>query len=112
DALPICPIGVGGLVKWTPGGHGGVDVGLGRTWSIGADYRRAISILDSISRRPLVTDATLMHLGAHVGRRLELILSSGYSAGRQSLTSTAGPGRFDTQRMSGEARFTLARTMY
>jgi hypothetical protein len=103
------PIADGTAGEWTPAGHGSVGLGVGRTWTVELDYRRTMSTLDAISRRPLATDAAFVRLGGSVSRKLELMLSGGYSAGRQ--TSIESAGQFTSRSGSAEARYRLGRSV-
>jgi hypothetical protein len=103
------PIASGRAGEWTPAGHGSVGLGLGRTWTVELDYRRTMSTLDAISRRPFATDAAFLRLAGSVARKLELVVSGGYSAGRQP--SIESPGQFNSRSGSAEARYRLARSV-
>jgi hypothetical protein len=66
----------------TPAGYANMRLVVARSWSIQADYRRDVSVLEGLTPEPFNTDAAMVHVGGLVHRRAELVVSGGYSNGR------------------------------
>ena len=90
----------------TPSGYANMRLGVARTWSIRADYRRDVSVLEGLTPEPFNTDAALVHVGGLVHRRVELVLSAGYSNGVAGMTPD---GRYVSYTGASQLRFTLSR---
>ena len=69
------------LAYTVPSGYGRTQFDIGGTWSIRADFRRAVSVLDGVSAQPFVTDAATTGIGGFMGSRTEMVLSGAYSRG-------------------------------
>jgi hypothetical protein len=65
----------------TPAGYANMRLVVARSWSIRADYRRDVSVLEGLTPEPFNTDAAMVHVGGLVHPRVELVLSAGYSTG-------------------------------
>jgi hypothetical protein len=69
------------LVYTLPSGYGSTRLDIGRSWSVQADYRRGLSILEGISVQQFVTDAAMIRVGGSAGSRSEIVFAGGYSSG-------------------------------
>lgn len=96
------------LEFWAPSGHASARADLGRTWAAQASYRRGVTVLDGISPEAFLADAVLLRAEGTLGRRVELIFSTGYSTGAQQVGLVTG--RYDTYTAAAQARIVLART--
>jgi hypothetical protein len=75
---------------WTPSGTGTMYVDFYRSWSISADYRRGVGVLDGITTEAFVSDAVVLRAGGHVNSRTDLTFATGYSNGRTGDALTRG----------------------
>jgi hypothetical protein len=78
------------LDYWTPSGTATLYMDLYRSWSIGADYRRGVAVLDGITTEAFVSDAVIVRAGGHVNSRTDLTFATGYSNGRTGDAITNG----------------------
>ncbi len=92
---------------WGPIGRAGIGLDFGRTWSVGADYRRSLTVLYGVSADSYVTDAVWVRAGGMLGPRLDLSLVGSYSAGRAAVAE-AGRARYETYRVTGQLRYAIA----
>jgi hypothetical protein len=65
-----------------PSGSGTVRLDWARTWSVAADYRRSVSVLEGLTAESFVTNAAVLRVGGFVQTRSEVVFSVGYSDGR------------------------------
>ena len=82
-----------------------LDHQIGRSWSIGISYARALQFLDGFTE-PQLTDTVMATLGGLVSRGIDVSASVGY--GRGSPASGAA-GTFDTYQAVAQIRFALNR---
>ncbi|MGH9330885.1 MAG: hypothetical protein ACRD09_10610 [Vicinamibacterales bacterium] len=94
------------LDYWTPSAHGSLSVDVGRSWAVRADYQRTVMVLDAVARQAFNTDAAFLQLDGLLGRRLDLMLSSGYADGR---TGLSGAGRYESHTAGAQLRYAVAR---
>jgi hypothetical protein len=94
------------LLYVTPAGYANMRLAVARSWSIRADYRRDVSVLEGLTPEPFNTDAAMMHVGGLVHPRIELVLSGGYSSGRAGI---APEGRYLSYVGGSQVRFSLNR---
>ena len=78
------------LEYWTPSGTGTMYLDFYRSWSISADYRRGVGVLDGITTEAFVSDAVVLRAGGHVNSRTDLTFATGYSNGRTGDVLTRG----------------------
>jgi hypothetical protein len=81
---------------WTPSGYGAVRVDVGRTWSVGADYRRSTSVLQGNTPEPFTSDTAQASIGGDLQPWLESVVTVGYAngaSGKQSVEN--GRGGYD-----------------
>jgi hypothetical protein len=94
---------------WLPSGRGGVSLDLGRTWTVGADYRRALAVLYGVTADSYFTDAASVSAGGLIGSRLDVTFFGAYATGRAVLTEASG-GRYETHAFTGQVRYAMARS--
>lgn len=92
---------------WGPIGRAGIGLDVGRSWSVGADYRRSLTVLYSVTADSYVTDAVWVRAGGMLGPRLDLTLFGSYSAGRAAVAED-GRSRYETYLVTGQLRFAIA----
>jgi hypothetical protein len=93
------------VTVWVPAGYGGLRLDWARTWSMSADYRRAVGGLQGISGDAFTTNAGLARVGGFIARPLELTLLASYAEGQAS-TGTAGA--YDTYTSTAQLRLLLS----
>ncbi|HET7218503.1 MAG TPA: hypothetical protein VFJ02_10670 [Vicinamibacterales bacterium] len=95
------------LDYWTPSGHATVRIDVGRSWAVGADYRRAVSVLQGLTLQSFPTNAVSVRVDGTMSRRIEVAASTAYSTGQSGAGETGG----DFRAYSGDVqlRFALAR---
>jgi hypothetical protein len=79
---------------------------LTRGWSIAADAGRNVTVLEGLSPEPFTTKTVAVRSESLIGRRLNFVLSSGYSRGAGSVSTN---GVFKTVEASAYAQFALGR---
>jgi hypothetical protein len=92
---------------WTPSGHGTFRLGFGRSWSIAADYRRAVTVLQGVTVESFNTDAVVVETEGALSRRLDLSVSVAYSNGRTGAGDSAS--RFASYGGLSQLRYAIAR---
>jgi opacity protein-like surface antigen len=98
------PITRAAIDYWTPAGHGMVRVDLGRSWAVGVDYRRAVSVLPGLTLQSFATDAASVRANGRFGRRFEAMLSGAFSNGHAGYGDN--PARYESY--SGNAQLHIA----
>jgi hypothetical protein len=91
-----------------PSGYANTRVDVARTWSISADYRRAVSVLEGLTAEPFNTDAGLLRVGGFLGSRSELVFSGAYSVG--AVVVPESTAKFDSYTGTAQWRFMLTRS--
>jgi hypothetical protein len=99
-------LGLSQFETWTPTGHALARADVGRTWAVLGSYRRGVTVLDGISPEPFIADAVLLQTEGDLNRRIEVMLSAGYSNGAQRFGLVTG--RYNAFTMAAEARFIIA----
>ena len=90
----------------TPSAHANLRLVVARSWSIRADYRRAVTVLEGLTPEPFNTGATMVHVGGLVHPRVELVLSGGISNGRAGIASA---GHYQSYVGGSQLRWSLTR---
>jgi hypothetical protein len=70
-------------------GDGSVDYQVARTWHVAANYRRGLMFLETLPG-PVFTDGIAASTRGFLNRRLEAIVSSGYSRGQLEFAKSVG----------------------
>ena len=98
------------LEYWTPSGtRQCADLDFYRSWSIYADYRRGVAVLDGITTEAFVTDAVVLRAGGHVNSRTDLTFATGYANGR---TGDVVTRRRTTEPYTGTAQVRVGLTRW
>jgi hypothetical protein len=95
------------LEYWTPSGTGTIYMDFNRSWSIGADYRRGVGVLDGFTTEAFISDAFVLRAGGHINSRTDLTFATGYSNGRTGDAITSG--NYDTYIGTAQVRVGLVR---
>jgi hypothetical protein len=95
------------LEYWMPSGHATVRLEVGRSWSFGADYRRAVSVLQGVTVESFPTDAISVRADGTIGPKVETALSVAYSTGRSGGVEQGG--NFGAYGGTAQLRYALAR---
>ena len=90
-----------------PSGYANTRVDVARTWSISANYRRAVSVLEGLTAESFITDTGLVRVGGFLGSRSELALSAAYSTGAAVVTESTA--KFDSYTGTAQLRVMLTR---
>jgi hypothetical protein len=77
---------------------------MGRGWFIGADYSRAVQLVEGFAA-PFLANTVTASLGGFASPRVELYTSGGYSAGDAGF----GGGRYEVTQASARLRVALAK---
>jgi hypothetical protein len=97
---------------WRPSGYGTARLDFSRSWSVAADYRRSVTVLQGINPDPFVTDAALVSAGGLVRRWLETVFTAGYSNGQAGFglgdTPGGSGGSYDGYTASAQARLRMS----
>jgi hypothetical protein len=95
-----------GLTYWVPSGYSTAQVDLGRTWTILANYRRSLSMLQGLTPQAFVTDGIDVNLGGFIAPGTDVAVmvasSNGYAGGQG-----AGAGQSRNYSATGQVRFAV-----
>ncbi|MPY87925.1 MAG: hypothetical protein GEU99_08395 [Luteitalea sp.] len=97
------------LEYWVPFGQGAVRIDIARSWALGANYRRGVTLHEGVTSETFVTDSANMTLSGYLTRRVDVALSGGYSVGQPRRTDEGGRQDLKTYVASAQVRFALAR---
>jgi hypothetical protein len=90
-----------------PSGFANTRLDIARTWSIWADYRRAVGVLEGVTAEAFMTDAAIVRVGGMIGSRTELVVSGAYSNGAGVIPQSES--RFETYTGTAQVRFMVTR---
>ncbi len=97
------------LTNWLPGGYARANVDLGRTWTVQADYHRALIVPNSVSPEPYVTDTVVTAIAGQITDRLDVALSGSYAIGHARPGTGAGArGAYENAAVTGQVRYTVS----
>jgi hypothetical protein len=98
------------LDDWSPSGYGTVRLDFRRSWSIAADYRRAVLALQGARPESFISDSATIAVGGFLSRTVEAILAFGYSSGSNLPSPTVIElGTYEGFNGSAQVRFRLSR---
>jgi hypothetical protein len=94
-----------------PSAYGTLGLDVGRSWNIGADYRRSTSVLQGITPQAFVNHVGTINAGGLLQPWLETVFTAGYSNGMagQRTSDRARPGSYDGYTGTIQLRFRLTR---
>jgi hypothetical protein len=75
---------------WMPSGSGTARIDIGRTWGLSANYRRGVTVLESVSFESFSTDSAMVRTGGQLGRHVDLAVSGAFSNGRSGESTSSG----------------------
>jgi hypothetical protein len=104
----LAPVSREPLTFTLPSGYGTARFDLARTWSVRADYRRALSVVEGIATQSFVADALLLSVGGFAGRRSELVFAGGYTNG---IATAGSSGAYMSYSGTSQLRYVVSRTM-
>jgi hypothetical protein len=93
---------------WVPSGYSTVQLDLGRSWTVLANYRRGISMLQGLTPRPFVTDGANLSVGGFIAPGTDATLSAASSSGQAGGQGDMA-GRFMSYSVTGQVRFAVTR---
>jgi hypothetical protein len=92
---------------WLPTGHGTLRLDVGRSWALGADYRRSIGVLQGVTLETFATDALSIRADGTAGPRFEVAFSLAYATGQAGIGGD--PGQYESYGANAQLRYGLAR---
>jgi hypothetical protein len=90
--------------SWLPTVYGGFQTNLSRTWTVGADIRRDVTVLDSLAPQPYATNAVTARVGGMMGARTTAAVNWSSAYGSTS------EGSFDTSTGVAQIQFMLSQS--
>lgn len=87
-----------------PSGYAVVRLDLGRTWSLTADARRSVTMVEGVTPQSFLTDTVSVAVGGGIGRRFTVAATSTYSGGSPHEGQT---GSFDMLNGVAQVDFAL-----
>jgi len=96
----------GELTYWAPSGYATAQLDLGQTWTINANYRRGVSMIEGSTPQPFVTDTESVTVGGFFASWADAILTAASSNGQTGGTDLLG-GEFRNYALTGQLRFTI-----
>jgi hypothetical protein len=101
------------LEYWAPSGYGNLSLTVGRSWSVGADYRRSTTVLQGTAPHVFVNDVGTISAGGWLQPWLETVFTAGYSNGvsgeRTSDRAPGSPRNYGAYAGTVQLRFQLSR---
>jgi hypothetical protein len=97
------------LAYTLPSGYASTRLDIARSWSVQADYRRGLSILEGISIHQFVTDAGMVRVGGFAVPRVEFVFSGGYATGAAAPGSN---GSLESYTATTQVRFRVTGSLY
>ncbi len=95
---------------WGPSGYATARIDLARTWTLAADYRRAVSVLQGLTAQAFFTHAGSVRLGGLLTDRMDLAFAGLYSNGQAGgARDGPEPGRFETYAVTSQFRVLVTR---
>lgn len=97
------------LHYWAPSGYASARIDFRRSWSIAADYRTAVSVLQGVNPNLSTVNAAAFHVGGLIIDRIQGVVAGAYSTG----TVGAGPvgaGHYETSTGTAQLRIQLTRS--
>jgi hypothetical protein len=90
-------------------GTGGASFGidLGRSWVLGADYRRGVQFYEGFAR-PFYYDRVNVNVAGYLSSRLRLTLSTGYDTGQVGFSEQR---QYDTYLATAALQYALAQNV-
>jgi hypothetical protein len=95
------------LSYWLPSGHAMMHLDVGRSWAIGADYRRTVNVLQGVTLESFATNSASIRADGVIGRRFEAAISTAFSLGTAAAAEQLG--RFEAYSGTAQLRYALAR---
>ena len=95
------------LVYWTPSGGGNFSLDVGRSWSVAANYDRAVQVLQGVSLTSFSTDSAHVSVNGLIGSRIETLMSAMFSNGRAGGSNSLGT--YENYAGSVQFRYALSR---
>jgi hypothetical protein len=92
---------------WTPDLHATMLIDIGRSWALGADYRRAVNVLQGVTLESFATNSTGVRANGVLGRRFEVAISAAFSSGATNVAEQSG--RYQAYSGAAQVRYALAR---
>jgi opacity protein-like surface antigen len=94
----------------SPSGYGTVRLDFGRSWSVAADYRRAVMALQGARPESFISNSATISLGGFVNKTMEAVVALGYSSGSNLPSpNVLELGTYDGYNGSAQVRFRLSR---
>jgi hypothetical protein len=91
-----------------PSGYASTRLDIARTWSVQADYRRGLSLLEGVTIEQFVTNTGMIRLGGLLGSHSELVFAAGYSTGSAAPGSS---GSIESYNATSQFRYKLTESL-
>jgi len=95
------------LRYWTPTGFGTVSVGVGRTWSAAATYRRAPTMLHGLTTETFMTGSGWISVGGLFSRSVHGVFTVGYTDGTTSPVQSLTTAQYDSYTGMAQVQFDI-----
>jgi hypothetical protein len=92
----------------TPSGQANFRIDLTRSWNIGLDYSRSVSVVEGVTLDSFVNDMVSMQAGGKLGSRGDLAISGNYVTGQ---AGSEGPGTFESYTGTVQLQYAANRWM-
>jgi hypothetical protein len=96
---------------WAPAARAAASIDLWRSWGLSADYRRALTVLESVSLDSYYSHAGTIRFGGYVSSRFDVNLTAGLARGRASGAIEGETGRYENYTAVLQARYALTRAL-
>jgi hypothetical protein len=96
---------------WAPAARAAASIDLWRSWGFSADYRRSLTVLESVSLDSYYAHAGTVRFGGYLTSRFDVNLTAGLARGRANGTVEGETGRYENYTGVLQARYALTRTL-
>ncbi|MCC7124836.1 MAG: hypothetical protein IT178_08300 [Acidobacteria bacterium] len=104
--LQVSPVDGPNFQTTLPTGYGSLRVDMARTWSMTADVRRDVSVLQGITPEPFASTALTVRADGLIAERLQIGASAAYARGG---AVDDGAATFETSGTTAQVQFFVAR---
>jgi hypothetical protein len=112
ESRSIAPISRLPVRYWAPSGSGSASFAIGRSWSVTANYTRALRVLQGIAPDTFQTQSTRLNVGGVIAGPVDTVVTVGFSDGKTVRASeTTRPSAFEALAAAVQFRVRLVSSL-
>ncbi|MPZ19855.1 MAG: hypothetical protein GEV06_18365 [Luteitalea sp.] len=97
------------LTYWKPFGQAAFRIDIARSWTLGTNYRRGVTLLEGVTSETYFTDTANVTLNGYLTRRVDVGFAGGFSQGRPRRGDDGEVDQLRTYSASAQVRVALTR---